>query len=328
MTRPERTTIFSGHESVLQAHGVIKHLIRETSVERAQRLESGTGEVWLKLECQQITGSFKVRGALHRVSALTEQERVRGIVACSAGNHALGVAHAAELSAIPATIFVPRTIDPARKEMLERFTASVHVIGESYDDCESKARQVAKELKKTFISPYNDPWVIAGQGTLGIELLRQVPNVEVVLLAVGGGGLAAGVAGYLKAAKPAIKIVGVSPANSAGMYDLVTGIPSDFVSHGDTLSDSTAGAVEQGAITIDMCRALIDQWILVDEADISAAMRYLFYEHRLVVEGAGALALAGFLKERDRIQQYVTALVVCGSNIDPKRFLRVVDMGS
>jgi len=328
MTKPEYTTIFSGHDSVLQAHGLIKHLVRETGVERAQGLESGAGEVWLKLECQQITGSFKVRGALHRISALSEEERQRGIVACSAGNHGLGIAYATELSAIPASIFVPRSVDLVRKEMLERSSASVHVIGESYDDCERKARQVATELGKAFISPYNDPWVIAGQGTLGIELLRQIPNVEVVLLAVGGGGLAAGVAGYLKAAKPSIKIVGVSPANSAGMYDLVTGIPSDFVSHGETLSDSTAGAVEAGSITIDMCRALIDQWILVEEADISAAMRYLFYEHRLVVEGAGALALAGFLKERDRIQQYTTALVVCGSNIDPKRFLRVVDMGS
>jgi threonine dehydratase len=327
MTKPELTTIFSGHDGVLQAHGIIKHHIRETSVERAQSLESGAGEVWLKLECQQITGSFKVRGALHRVSALSDDERTRGIVACSAGNHGLGVAHAAELSAIPATIFVPRTVDPARKEMLERSSASVHIIGDSYEDCEKKARQVATELSKTFISPYNDPWVIAGQGTLGIELLRQIPHLEVVLLGVGGGGLAAGVAGYLKAAKPSIKIVGVSPANSAGMYDLVTGISPDFAAHMETLSDSTAGAVEAGSITIDMCRALIDQWILVDEADIKAAMRYLFYEHRLVVEGAGALALAGFLKERTRIQPYATALVVCGGNIDPKRFLRVVDMG-
>lgn len=327
MTKPERTTIFSGHDSVIQAHGVIKHLVRETSVERAQGLESGAGEVWLKLECQQITGSFKVRGALNRISALSDEERRRGIVACSAGNHGLGVAYAAELSAIQATIFVPRSVDPARKDMLYRSSASVHVIGDGYEECERKARQVAAELSKPFISPYNDPWVIAGQGTVGIELARQVPNVEVVLLGVGGGGLASGVAAYLKAAKPDIKIVGVSPVNSAGMYDLVTELPSDFAQHAETLSDSTAGAVEAGSITIDMCRALIDQWILVDEADISAAKRYLFYEYRLVVEGAGALALAGFLKEQDRIQRYNTALVVCGGNIDPKRFLRVVDMG-
>jgi threonine dehydratase len=326
MSKPDRTTIFAGHEHVVQAHGIIKGHIRETGVERAHKLESGSGEVWLKLECQQVTGSFKARGALNRISALTDAERVRGVVACSAGNHGLGVAHAADLYAVPATIFVPRTVDTARKEMLESSSASVHVIGESYEDCEKKAREVATQLSKTFISPYNDPWVVAGQGTLGIELLQQISNIEVVLLAVGGGGLAAGVAAYLKAAKPSIKIVGVSPANSAGMYDRVTGITQDFAAHIETLSDSTAGAVEDGAITIDMCRALIDQWILVEEADISASMRYLFYEHRLVVEGAGALALAGFLKERERIHQYNVALVVCGGNIDPKKFLKIVNM--
>lgn len=328
MSKPERTTIFAGHEHALQAHGIIKPHIRETGVERAHGLEGSSGEVWLKLECHQITGSFKVRGALSRVLSLTDDERARGIIACSAGNHGLGVAHAAELSGVSATIFVPRTVDRARREMLERSSAAVHIIGDSYEDCERKARQVSVELSKTFISPYNDPGVIAGQGTLGVELARQIPNVEVVVLAVGGGGLAAGVAAYLKSVKPSVKVVGVSPANSAGMYDLVTGVPQDFVTHAETLSDSTAGAVEQGSITIDMCRALIDQWILVDEEDISAAMRYLFHEHRVVAEGAGALAVAGFLKERDRIKGYATALVVCGGNIDPKKFLQVVTMGS
>lgn len=327
MSKPDHTTVFAGHEHVLQAHGIIKHQIRETGAERTHKLESGTGEVWLKLECQQVAGSFKVRGALHRLAALSDEERGRGIIACSAGNHGLGVAHAAEVFGVPATIFVPRTVDGARKEMLEGTSATVHVIGESYEECERKARQVSVELSKTFISPYNDPWVVAGQGTLAIELLQQIPNVELVLLAVGGGGLAAGVAAYLKAVNPSIKIVGVSPANSAGMYDLITGIPRDFVSHVETLSDSTAGGVEHGSITIDMCRALLDQWILVEEADISAAMRYLFYEHRLVVEGAGALALAGFLKERERIHHYNSALIVCGGNIDPKKFLKVVNMG-
>ena len=326
MSRSDRTTIFAGHESARQAHGIIKPYIRETAVERSRKLESGQGEVWLKLECQQVTGSFKVRGAVHRLSTLLDKERAHGVVACSAGNHALGVAFAAEIFAVPATIFVPRTIDPAREEMLKPYSSSLHKIGGNYEECEQKARQVSAELGKTFVSPYNDPWVIAGQGTIGIELLAQVPNVEVVLLAVGGGGLAAGVAAYLKAAKPSVKVVGVSPANSAGMYDMVTGIPSDFAAHLETLSDSTAGPVEDQSITIDLCRALIDQWILVEEADISAAMRYLFYEHRLVVEGAGALALAGYLKEQERLHDYTTALVVCGGNIDPKRFLRVVEM--
>lgn len=327
MSKPERTTIFSGHESIRQAYGVIRPHIRATSVERARQLENGSGEVWLKLECQQVTGSFKARGALHRCSALSSEDAARGIVACSSGNHALGVALASEIYAIPSTIFVPLSIDAARKQMLERLPVTVNLVGDTYEECEKKARQVAIGSHRTFISPYNDPLVIAGQGTIGIELLEQIPNLEVVLVAVGGGGLASGVAAYLKAVKPTIKIVGVSPANSAGMYDLVTGIPADFAAHLGTLSDSTAGAVEPAAITIDMCKALIDQWILVEESDIGAAMRYLFYEHRLVVEGAGALAVAAYLREGEGLQEFNCALVVCGGNIDPKKFLQLMEMG-
>jgi threonine dehydratase len=235
---------------------------------------------------------------------------------------------ASEVYGVGATIFLPKSVDPIRKEMLEEYSSSVHIFGDTYDQCEIKARQVARETGRTFISPYNDPWVIAGQGTVAVELFEQVPHVDVVLVAVGGGGLIAGVAAYLKAVKPSIKVVGVSPANSAGMYDKVTGISADFAAHLETLSDSTAGSVEEGSITIDMCKALVDQWILVDESDISAAMRYLFYEHRLVVEGAGALTVAAYLKERERLCDYSCALLVCGSNIDPSNFLRIVDMKS
>jgi threonine dehydratase len=210
--------------------------------------------------------------------------------------------------------------------MFEEYSCVVRVSGETYEECESCARQAALETGSPFISPYNDPWVLAGQGTIGIELFRQVPHMDVVLVAVGGGGLVAGVAAYLKAVKPSLKVIGVSPANSAGMYDKVTGIGAEFAAHIETLSDSTAGSVEEGSITIDMCKALVDQWILVEESDISAAMRYLFYEHRLVVEGAGALSVAAYLKERERLKDYTCALVLCGSNIDPTTFLQVVDM--
>jgi threonine dehydratase len=326
MTKSPHTTLFAGHEGVRQAHGVIKSHIRKTGVERSHSLENPAGEVWLKLECHQVTGSFKARGALHRLGVLSESERARGIVACSAGNHGLGVAMASDLYGVATTIFVPRSVDPIRKRMLEAYSCSVHLIGENYDECETKARKFSKEVGRTFISPYNDPLVIAGQGTLAIELVEQIPHVDVVVVAVGGGGLAAGVAAYLKAVKPTIRVIGVSPANSAGMYDRVTGITTDFSTHLETLADSVAGSVEEGSITIDMCKALIDQWIFVEESDISAAMRYLFYEHRLIVEGAGALSVAAYLKERDRFTNYTCALIVCGSNIDPVTFLSIVDM--
>ena len=323
---PDKTTIFTSLESVRQAHGVIAANIRETPADRSPNLEGGDGEVWLKLENQQITGSFKLRGALNRVSILSDSERRSGVVACSAGNHALGVAHACKMHGVQATIFVPSYIDPARRQTLEGMSVDLRVGGDSYRECENQAIIFATERGKTFISPYNDPLVIAGQGTIGIELLHQIPNVEVAVVAVGGGGLASGVAGYLKAINPAIKVVGASPANSAGLFDLVTGIPSDFTAHLETISDSTAGAIQDGSITVGLSKALIDQWILVEEEDIHAAMRYLFFEHKIVAEGAGALAVAAYMRERDKLKDLNCALIICGGNIDPKKFLAVVNM--
>ena len=324
MSSVVRTQIIAGHDGVRQAHGVIRFHIRETPVERAYELEQGSGEVWLKLESCQVTGSFKARGATYRLLSLTDADKVKGIVACSAGNHALGVAFAAEQAGIDAKILVPKGTDQDRIARLSRFSVHVEVVDGSYDECERQAIAVAEREGRVFVSPYNDPWVIAGQGTIAIELLSQVPQIEVALIAVGGGGLIGGVAAYLKAVNPAIKVVGVSPANSAAMYETVTGIPGDFSAHLETLSDSTAGGIHAGAITVDLCRALVDQWVLPEEADIKAAMRYLFYEHRLVVEGAGALAVAAYLREADRLKELNCALIVCGGNIDPKKFLSIV----
>jgi threonine dehydratase len=317
------TRIFSGHDGVRQAHGIIVAHIRETPIERAYSLEQGDGQVWLKLESHQVTGSFKARGAMYRVLSLADAEKVKGIVTCSAGNHGLGVAFAAEQAGVHARIFVPKGVDQDRLARLSHFSADVEVFDGGYDECERHAIAAAEREGRVFVSPYNDPWVIAGQGTIGIELLSQVPKIEVALVAVGGGGLIGGVAAYLKAANPAIKVVGVSPANSAAMYDIVTGIPSDFSAHLETLSDSTAGGVQEGAITIDLCRALVDEWILPEEADIKAAMRYLFYEHRLVVEGAGALTVAAYLREVDRLKDMNCALIVCGGNIEPNKLWRL-----
>lgn len=319
------TTIFSGEESVRQAHGMISQHIRETPVERASSLEHGDGDVWLKLEHQQVTGSFKARGALSAVAMLLERGRVKGIVAPSAGNHALGIAYAAEHFGVPAIAFVPSTIDESRKKVLAAAPLELRVAGDSFDECEQKAKEYALSEGLDFISPYNDPAVIAGQGTIGIELLKQVPDVEVVFVAVGGGGLISGVAAHLKAARPGISVVGVSPANTAAMYDVTTGIPSEFASQLDTLADSVSGSVSANSITIDLCKALIDYWVLVEEQDISAAMRYLFFEHRIVSEGAGALAVAAYLKEFERFKDRSSALIVCGGNIDPKKFLTVVN---
>jgi threonine dehydratase len=218
-------------------------------------------------------------------------------------------------------------VDPSRKRDLERFPVELRIVGKEYGEAERAALACAAESGRPFVSPYNNPHVVAGQGTVAIELLRQLPEVEQLFIAVGGGGLLSGVASYAKALKPDIKIVAVSPSNSAAMFDEISGTPEDYRAFLPTLSDSTAGSIESGAITIDLCRALIDQWVLVEEEEIVAAMRYLFFEHRLVVEGAGALAVAAYLKEQERFRDLHTALVICGGTIDMQRFHTLVKAG-
>lgn len=319
-----QTRIFTGHEMVRFAESRIRPYVRETPLEPAPLLESDEGGVWLKLENQQVTGSFKVRGALNRLMTLSDQERCDGILAASAGNHGLGIAYAAEVLKLPATVFVPKTIDASRKRDLERYPIELRLIGDDYAQAESYALGVAEKTKRTFVSPYNDPDVIAGQGTIGAELLRQNPDLNAVFLAVGGGGLLSGVAAYLKAVKPDITIVAVSAANSPAMFDVLAATPEEFTISMDSIADSVCGPVIADSMTIDLCRALIDRWILVEENEVIGAMKYLFFEHRIVAEGSGALAVAAYFKEQDVFKDQNCALVVCGGNTDVKAFCRHV----
>jgi threonine dehydratase len=325
MTEIFETNLFHGEEEACAADSIVRRYVRETPVEPSPALSTDGNSVWLKLENQQVTGSFKVRGALNKVLRLSDEERGRGVVACSAGNHGLGVAFASQVSGCPCTVFVPESIDSQRRRELDRFAVDLRVVPGTYCDAERAALEFAKQQSLPFISPYNDPLVIAGQATVGIELARQLPELDVVIVAVGGGGLVAGVGAYLKAIKPHVRVVGVSPVNSAFMFDAVHDTPPEFSADIETLSDSTAGAIQEGSMTIPLCKAVIDQWVLVEESDIRAAMGYLFYEHRLVVEGAGALAVAAFLKEQARFEDANVALLVCGGNIDPKKFLTILN---
>lgn len=318
------TTIFAGHEAIRRAEARIRPWVRETPIERAVGLQGEGGSVWLKFEHHQITGSFKVRGALNKILSLSEGEIARGVVTCSAGNHALGVAHAAELFGVSASVFVPRNVDPYRRSVLERCPIIFHMQGADLGECERLAQEEARVSGRLYLSAYDDPDVVAGQGTIGVELLRQLPELDVIFVAVGGGGLLAGLAAYAKAVKPSIQVIGVSPVNSAGMFDELSGTPHEYRSFLDTVADSAAGPIAKDSVTIGLCRALLDEWVLVDEAEIMAAMKFLFFEHRQVVEGAGALTTAAFLKEYKRFEGKNCALVVCGANIAMGRFCEVI----
>jgi len=283
-------------------------------------------EVFLKLECWQRTGSFKLRGATNALRARAD-EAARGVVAASTGNHGLAVATAAADLGVPAIVYAPETADAAKLDAVERAGAQVRRAGGDCVEAEAAARSFSVEQDLPYISPYNDPLVCAGQGTIGLELLEDLPDVDAVFIAVGGGGLIGGVGGYLKSMRPEVRVVGCSPEHSPVLAASVAAgrildMPCD-----PTLSDATAGGVEQGSITFELCRQVIDQWVNVDEDEIAACMRGVLAHHHLLVEGAAAVAIAGFQRLRAQHAGERVAIVLCGANVDPRTLRDVLVAG-
>ena len=301
-----------------QADVRIGEHIRRTPVEPSPWLSAATGaDVHFKLENHQLTGSFKLRGALNRILASDDATRQRGFVAASTGNHGLAMAHAAGRVDAGVTVFVPSTAAAAKIDLLEAQGVEVRRSGEDCTEAEIAARAYASDHDQTYVSPYNDPAVVAGQGTLGAELSRQLPALDAVFVALGGGGLIAGVASYLKAARPETEVVGCSPVNSAVMaHSLTAGRILDLPSE-PTLSDGTAGGVEVGSITFDLCRELVDRCELVTEGAIADALRQFTTRHHSLIEGAAAVPIAALLAADGRLAGKRVAVVLCGANIAP-----------
>jgi threonine dehydratase len=308
---------------ILAARRRINGIAQSTPLEQSRPLSAYTGaEAYLKLECAQVTGSFKVRGA---ANAILADEGRRPVVACSAGNHALGVAHAAALAGVEATLVVPETASPAKLAALARYPARVLQIGATYDDAELAALRIAREEGLRFVSPYNAPDVIAGQGTLGVEILEQLPEAEVLIIGVGGGGLVSGVGLWAKTINPNIRVVGVQAENSAAM--LASLQAGAIVSAPDlpTLADGLAGGLEPGSITFPLVQQVVDMLIAVSEAQIAAAMRWCLNEHHLVVEGSAAVAVAALLNGLVAgIAGRKVVALLCGRNVATERLLSVV----
>ena len=289
-----------------------------TPVVEAPSLSSELGcEVLLKLENIQKTGSFKIRGALNKILQLTEAEKAAGIVTASSGNHGAAVAKAAQLAGGTVDIYVPEGASPAKIANMQRLGGTVHVFGSDSGKSEQEAQRVAKESGATYVSPYNDPDVIAGQGTIGLELARQVPDMDVVIIAVGGGGLASGIAGYLKAVNPKIETIGAAPAASAAMIASIEAGEIVETPHDHTLSDGTAGGLDEGSITFPLCRDNLDTLVRVDETAIEEAFRDLFRNEHMLVEGAAAVTLAALRREAPRLKGKKVVLILCGANISP-----------
>jgi len=303
-------------QQIIRAHQRICAWVRSTYLEYSPFLSAITGaEVYLKLENYQYTGSFKVRGAFNKLLSLCPDHRQPGIVAASSGNHGLATAYALKQLNLTGTIFVPHHAAPSKVDSIKRL--GVNVIHHGHDCLETElyAKQYADENNLVFISPYNDLEIIAGQGTIGVEVLEQLPDVEAIYASVGGGGLISGIASYCKLANPKIQIFGCLPQNSPAMAESIKVGKIISVAQLPTLSDGTAGNIEKDAITFELCRKYADDFYLVSEQDIVSALKLILEKHHMLIEGAAAVAVAALLNNQTIVKGKKVVIVVCGANI-------------
>lgn len=283
---------------------------------RAATEEHGT-EILLKCEHQQKTGSFKVRGALAKLLSLDDDQRDRGVVAASSGNHGLGVAHALSALGGKGIVCVPGHASPVKVAAIRRYGIDVRVMGQEPGETERLARLLAAEARMSYLSPYNDLDVIAGQGTVGEEIVQQLGGrtVDTVVVAVGGGGLVSGVGAAVKSVLPGVRIIGASPANDAAMAASVGAGKVIQVDARPTISDGTAGGIEEGTVTLPLCTELVDEWVLVSEPEIRSALRFMIDTEHQLIEGAAATAIAAGLKAARGATGQAMVIVSCGANI-------------
>jgi threonine dehydratase len=301
-------------EKIVEAEKRIRPYLRETPVEYSYVLTNMTGcEVYLKLENIQITGSFKARGALNKILSL--QSSTAKIITASTGNHGLGVANALAVVKKEGTIYLPKGASPAKVEAIKMRGAPVEFYGENSDETEQYVRKLSETTNQIYVSPYNDEEVVAGQGTIGVELLRQVPELDVVFVSIGGGGLIGGIASYLKAVNPKIEVVGCLPVNAPAMYECIKAGKIIEVPEKPTISDGTAGGLERGSITFGICQKYVDSYITVTEEEIISAMKLVIKYHHLIIEGSAGVAVAALIKDKERFKGKKVAIVICGGNV-------------
>lgn len=303
------------YHEVIDAYERIQDYVRRTPLEYSPYLsELCEADVYLKYESEQKTGSFKVRGAFNFFLSAPDKCR-NGVVAASTGNHALAVAHVCRELNMRGTVYVPENASEVKLNALKHYPVEIIRYG---DDCmvaEVYAREVSEKKGLPFISPYNDLKVVAGQGTVGYELNDQLNHIDHVLVSVGGGGLISGVAGYLKYLNKNVIITGCLPENSPVMYESVRAGKIIEMQCSATLSDGTAGGIEQGAVTFDLCRELVDDYILLNEEEIKEAVLLMIEHHHKIIEGAAGVAIASVIKEKEKYRNKNVVIVLCGANI-------------
>lgn len=311
--------------NVQNANSRIKPFVRKTSLEYSLWLSAASScNVHIKHEQEQITNSFKARGATNKVRKICEnKDALKKIVTASSGNHGLACVRAIQNTEVECILFLPTNSE--KIDYFKKLNASVRLHGTDCVETEMFAKQYAKEIGVPYLSPYNDLDVIAGQGTIGLEVLEDLPDVDVVFVSVGGGGLISGVAAYLKTKNPNIKVIGCQPENSPVMYKSVQCGSIVNMESLETLSDGTGGGVDPEAITFDLCRDLVDDWVIASEAEISIAVYQMLKEHCKVIEGAAGLAIASFLKTKDQYKGKNVVIISCGGNISVAKLRDVID---
>ena len=301
---------------IFNAYKRIKPYVRKTYFNHSYYF-SGllNADVWFKLENLQVTGSFKARGAFNKLLSLSNDIKDKGVISASTGNHGAAVAYAAKKLNILCTIYVPEDTSSAKLKNMRNYGATIKVYGDDCVEAEKIAREVSSKLEKPYISPYNDPEVLAGQGTIGAELESESKALDSIIISVGGGGLIGGTATYLKSIWPQINVIGCSPKNSAVMIQSIKEGKILNMDSKPTLSDGTAGGVEEDSITFPICKNIIDRSVLVNEKQIKHAMLdYIKNEHQLI-EGAAGTAVATLLKIKDDLRGSRVGVIICGGNI-------------
>lgn len=312
-------------DKIYKASHVLKKIIRKTDLIYAPKVNTEC-EVYLKTENLQVTGSFKVRGASFMMSQLSEEEKAKGVIACSAGNHAQGVALAASTQGIKALICLPDGAPISKVEATKSYGAEVCMVEGVYDDAYNKALELQKELGCTFVHPFDDEDVIAGQGTIGLEILDQLPDVDAVVIPVGGGGLISGVAYAIKNLNPNVKIYGVQASGAPSMVNSVHDNKIERLDSVSTIADGIA-VKEPGQHTFEYCREYVDEMITVTDDEISAAILALIERQKLIAEGAGAASVAAVMFGKIPVKGKKVVCLVSGGNIDVTILSRVIKRG-
>lgn len=312
-------------DKIYHASYILKNVVRKTDLIHAPKINTD-GDIYLKTENLQITGSFKVRGAYYKISQLSDEEKAKGVIACSAGNHAQGVALGAAANGIKSLICLPDGAPISKVEATKSYGAEVCLVEGVYDDAYNKALQLRDEKGYTFIHPFDDEDVIAGQGTIGLEILDQLPDIDSVIVPIGGGGLISGVAFVLKSLKPDIKVYGVQASGAPSMVNSIKDGKIECLDSVSTIADGIK-VKEPGVNTFEYCKKYVDEIVTVTDDEISSAILALIEQQKLIAEGAGAVSVAAAMFNKVPVKGKKTVCLVSGGNIDVTILSRVIKRG-